>query len=50
MSATASTEDVEGARAAGITAVWLNRDGAPVPAGVRAIASLASAGPATPGP
>jgi putative hydrolase of the HAD superfamily len=34
------SEDVAGARAAGITAVWLNRDGAAVPAGVTAIGSL----------
>jgi putative hydrolase of the HAD superfamily len=35
-------EDVEGARAAGIDAVWLQRapDGAPAPAGVTVIASL----------
>ncbi|HET9104591.1 MAG TPA: HAD family hydrolase [Solirubrobacteraceae bacterium] len=33
-------QDVAGARAAGIEAVWLNRAGAPIPAGVRAIASL----------
>ena len=34
-------EDVAGARAAGVEAVWCNRDAAPVPDGVRAIASLA---------
>lgn len=33
-------EDVAGARAAGVAAVWLNRSGAPVPPGIRAIASL----------
>lgn len=32
--------DVDGARAAGIAAVWLNRDGAAIPAGVTAIRSL----------
>jgi len=32
--------DVEGARNAGIEAVWLNRSDEPVPGGVRAIASL----------
>lgn len=34
-------EDVAGARAAGLPAVWCNRNRAPVPDGVRAIASLA---------
>ncbi len=33
--------DVAGARAAGISAVWCNRTGRPVPPGVRAVASLA---------
>jgi putative hydrolase of the HAD superfamily len=32
--------DVEGARGAGIDAVWLNRDGESVPEGVRAVATL----------
>ena len=35
------TEDVAGARAAGVEAVWCNRTRASVPDGVRAIASLA---------
>jgi len=34
-------EDVVGARAAGIEAVLLRRDGRPGPSGVRTIASLA---------
>ena len=33
--------DVEGARAAGLAAVWVNRAGAPAPPGVRHVASLA---------
>ncbi|MGI8505280.1 MAG: HAD family hydrolase [Solirubrobacteraceae bacterium] len=33
-------EDVAGARAAGIAAVWCNRSGAPVPPGVESIAGL----------
>ena len=32
--------DIAGARAAGIAAVWLNRDGAAAPTGVRAVGSL----------
>ena len=36
------SEDVAGARAAGIAALWLNRAGVAVPAGVHAIPSLAA--------
>ncbi len=42
-------QDVAGARAAGISAVWCNRTGLPVPPGVRAIVSLAELDAPKPG-
>ncbi|MDQ6834770.1 MAG: HAD-IA family hydrolase [Actinomycetota bacterium] len=38
------SEDVAGARAAGLTAVWLDRTGGPEPAGVPTLASLGELG------